>query len=162
MTIGRGQRNAKARNGLVYVVPLLQEIYLLTCVYSGTGVSFRSFVTKMNVVSGPQHTVLSRLSYHVMQGMPVLTFCLFTVQYNVWCMNNGNYHTFKLGSVNWNKDLIWKMRTELEYQWDLLEETIQTSFEELLGSVKDQFRKVESLLESMLIGMILKLIYGHL
>lgn len=68
----------------------------------------------------------------------------------------------KRGPVNWNRELIWKMRTELEYQWDLLEETILTSFEDLLDTVKRHFREVESLLESMSIDPVPQLMYGRL
>jgi len=36
------------------------------------------------------------------------------------------------------------MRTELAYQWDMLEEEIPTLFEELLQSVKDQLLELKS------------------
>jgi len=52
--------------------------------------------------------------------------------------------------VNWNAELIWKMRMELAYQWDLLEDDIPTAFETLLQSVKGQLLALKSHLEGEL------------
>ena len=63
-------------------------------------------------------------------------------QYNAWCKNNGNHKTQLKGS-NWNAELIWKMKMELEYQWDLLEEDIPSMFEKLLDSIKDRLANLQ-------------------
>lgn len=82
-------------------------------------------------------------------GLRANTVSIFIVQYNAWCINNGSHWTKNIPFTDWNRELIWKMRTELEHQWDLLEETIPTTFKELLDSVKRHFHGLESLLESM-------------
>jgi hypothetical protein len=48
--------------------------------------------------------------------------------------------------VNWNAELIWKMRMELAYQWDLLEDDIPIVFENLLQSVKRRLLDLKSYL----------------
>jgi len=57
-------------------------------------------------------------------------------QYSAWCRNNGSHETQKRGFVNWNQELIWKMRSELEYQWDILEEEVPRVFNELLETLR--------------------------
>jgi hypothetical protein len=69
---------------------------------------------------------------------------LAIAQYNAWCLNNGDHVTSKRGYLNWNSDLIWKMRTELAFQWGLLEEEITTVFEELLQSIRICFLGLQS------------------
>lgn len=56
-----------------------------------------------------------------------------TAQYNAWCHNNGEHQTLKRGHENWNAKIIWKMRMELEGQWDLVEEEAVERFEEFLN-----------------------------
>lgn len=68
---------------------------------------------------------------------------LWLAQYNAWCMNSGNHYTLKRGSVNWNADLIWKMRMELDFQWNLLEEEIPTVFKAILESITDSFGQLQ-------------------
>jgi hypothetical protein len=60
----------------------------------------------------------------------------FTAQYNAWCLNNGVHETLKRGHENWNAKIIWKMRMELEGQWDLVEEEVSDVFAALLNDVK--------------------------
>ncbi|RDW87518.1 hypothetical protein BP5796_03212 [Coleophoma crateriformis] len=67
-----------------------------------------------------------------------------TSQYNAWCRNNGDHRSEKRGSVNWNSELIWKMRSELAYQWDILEEEIPIVFIKLLESIRLSFLKLTS------------------
>jgi hypothetical protein len=57
-------------------------------------------------------------------------------QYNAWCLRNGDHYTEKRGAVNWNSELIWKMRMELEFQWGLLEDEIPVVLDGLLESIK--------------------------
>lgn len=44
-------------------------------------------------------------------------------------MHNGHWQTSRLGAVDWNAKIIWKMRTELDFQWDLLEDDVSPMFE---------------------------------
>jgi len=60
-------------------------------------------------------------------------------------MNNGNHWTKGKDDVNWNRELIWKMRMELEDPWDSLEDAIPTTFQNLLDSVQENFRDLKSL-----------------
>jgi hypothetical protein len=69
-------------------------------------------------------------------------------QYNAWCRNNGDYYTAKRGSVNWNQELIWKMRSELEYQWDILEEEVPRVFDELLETLSTGLEDLKSHIKS--------------
>lgn len=57
-------------------------------------------------------------------------------QYNAWCLNNGNHETMKRGRENWNAKIIWKMRLELESQWDLVEEEVSDGFSAMLDTAK--------------------------
>jgi hypothetical protein len=66
--------------------------------------------------------------------------------YNVFCGRDGDHSTPAQGYVNWNQELIWKMRTELELQWEILEEEMVEelrTLEELLitelNDLKDRF-----------------------
>jgi hypothetical protein len=68
----------------------------------------------------------------------------YIAQYNAWCLNNGDHETPKRSYVNWNAELIWKMRTELAYQWDLLEDEIPIVFEKLLQSIKRPLLNLKS------------------
>lgn len=44
--------------------------------------------------------------------------------------------------VNWNSQIIWKMRSELAFQWDLVEEEIPALFEAVNKSVNEALCKV--------------------
>ncbi|KAM0549484.1 hypothetical protein ACHAPJ_009300 [Fusarium lateritium] len=57
-------------------------------------------------------------------------------QYNAWCLNNGDHQTLKRGHENWNAKIIWKMRMELEGQWDLVEDEVSEVFSALLDGAK--------------------------
>jgi hypothetical protein len=73
-----------------------------------------------------------------------ITNLVVTAQYNAWCLNNGNHVTPKRGHLNWNSELIWKMRTELAFQWGLVEDEIPTLFEKLLQSIRACFLNLQS------------------
>jgi hypothetical protein len=51
-------------------------------------------------------------------------------------MHEGDNSTPKRKHVNWNSELLWKMRMELAYQWDMLEDEVQVVFEKLMGVVR--------------------------
>ncbi|KAM0295277.1 hypothetical protein ACHAPM_010802 [Fusarium culmorum] len=68
----------------------------------------------------------------------------FFAQYNAWCLNNGVHETLKRGHENWNAKIIWKMRMELEGQWDLVEEEVSDVFAALLDGVKSRLESFKS------------------
>ena len=65
------------------------------------------------------------------------------VTYQAWCRNHGDYRTPAQPHVNWNAELIWKMRTELAYQWDILETEVQDTFRDLLSSVNSSLLELK-------------------
>ncbi|OBT81787.1 hypothetical protein VE02_09856 [Pseudogymnoascus sp. 03VT05] len=65
-------------------------------------------------------------------------------QYNAWCRHDGYHYTEKRGKVNWNAELIWKMRMEMAFQWETLEEDIPTMFKDLLQSAKAPLLALQS------------------
>lgn len=48
--------------------------------------------------------------------------------------------------MDWNAKIIWKMRTELEFQWDLVEEEIPTVFGNLLSEIKELLEDLKELI----------------
>ncbi|KAG8670948.1 hypothetical protein FPOAC1_004183 [Fusarium poae] len=58
-------------------------------------------------------------------------------QYNAWCLRNGDHQTSKRGHENWNAKILWKMRMELEGQWDLVEDEVSEAFEAISDRVND-------------------------
>lgn len=70
------------------------------------------------------------------------------MQYRIWCQNNGDYKTLDGKRTNWNGELVWKMRTELDMQWDLLEEDIPVMFGKLQTSSSELFQHLKAHLES--------------
>lgn len=60
----------------------------------------------------------------------------YLVQYKAWCLNNGNHYTRLRGAADWNGKIIWKMRTELAIQWEIVEEEIPQLFSALSDSVR--------------------------
>jgi hypothetical protein len=49
--------------------------------------------------------------------------------------------------VNWNQDLIWKMRSELDFQWELVEEEAVDIFKVLLESLVSELILFKAQLE---------------
>jgi hypothetical protein len=70
-------------------------------------------------------------------------------QYNAWCRRNGDHYTKLRGAVNWNQDLIWKMKSELELQWELVEEEVTRVLDELLEDLKTKVTDLQTSLEGM-------------
>ncbi|KAH7133693.1 hypothetical protein EDB81DRAFT_859227 [Dactylonectria macrodidyma] len=64
-------------------------------------------------------------------------------QYRAWCHNNGNHETSKRDAEDWNAKIIWKMRMELEFQWDLVEEEVALVFSGLLNKTQKFLNDVE-------------------
>lgn len=51
-------------------------------------------------------------------------------------MKNGNPSPQGSDHVNWNGELIWKMRSELAIEWDIFEQEIPIIFKDLLRRLK--------------------------
>ncbi|EXJ86047.1 hypothetical protein A1O1_06416 [Capronia coronata CBS 617.96] len=65
-------------------------------------------------------------------------------QYNAWILRYGDHYTAKRGKVNWNAELIWKTRMELEIPWNsLMEERIPETFEKLFKGVKSHLMELK-------------------
>lgn len=72
-------------------------------------------------------------------------------QYNAWCRHDGSHYTEKRGEVNWNAELIWKMRMEMAFQWDILEESIPQLFQDLLQSARAPLLALQSEMRGMFV-----------
>lgn len=70
-------------------------------------------------------------------------------QYNAWCRNNGHHYTEKRGDVNWNKEIIWKMRTELALQWEMVEEEMPKMFKSVEEAVDESFGEIQVTMRSL-------------
>lgn len=70
-------------------------------------------------------------------------------QYNAWCRNNGHHYTEKRGDVNWNKEIIWKMRTELALQWEMVEEDMPKLFKSIEEAVDKSFGEIQATMRSL-------------
>ncbi|KAH8688415.1 hypothetical protein BGZ61DRAFT_353751 [Ilyonectria robusta] len=64
-------------------------------------------------------------------------------QYRAWCRNNGNHQTAGRDHEDWNAKIIWKMRMELEYQWDLVEDEVPEVFSVLLDATKSLLERLK-------------------
>ncbi|KAM0490651.1 hypothetical protein ACHAP8_011340 [Fusarium lateritium] len=71
-------------------------------------------------------------------------------QYNAWCLRNGDHQTPKRGHENWNAKIIWKMRMELEGQWDLVEEEVPEAFAAIYDRVNDLLNSFKISLHDLL------------
>jgi hypothetical protein len=69
-------------------------------------------------------------------------------QYYGFCLNNGHHETLKRPREDWNAKILWKMRMELEYQWDLVEDEIPVVFDTLLDRVKTELNYLKDQLKS--------------
>ncbi|KAL9562087.1 hypothetical protein ACKAV7_014010 [Fusarium commune] len=65
-------------------------------------------------------------------------------QYNAWCLKNGDHQTPKRRRENWNSKIIWKMRMELEGQWDIVEEEVADVFSALLDGARSLLDRLKS------------------
>lgn len=64
-------------------------------------------------------------------------------QYRAWCRNNGDHQTAGRDHEDWNAKIIWKMRMELEYQWDLVEDEAPEVFSILLDTTKSLLEELK-------------------
>ncbi|TVY75935.1 hypothetical protein LSUE1_G004583, partial [Lachnellula suecica] len=65
-------------------------------------------------------------------------------QYNAWCLRNGDHETPKRNYVNWNAELIWAMRTDLENQWNILDQKVSSILGGLLQNIQACFAKFQA------------------
>lgn len=72
-----------------------------------------------------------------------------TAQYRAWCRNNGNHQTAGRDHEDWNAKIIWKMRMELEYQWDLVEDEVPEVFSVLLDATKSLLERLKMTIQGM-------------
>jgi hypothetical protein len=63
---------------------------------------------------------------------------LFIDQYSAWCLHDGDHKTLKRGAVNWNKQLSWKMKTELEIPFQIIAGEEENSIPNSENSKVDQ------------------------
>ncbi|KAK3306258.1 uncharacterized protein B0T15DRAFT_396538 [Chaetomium strumarium] len=75
---------------------------------------------------------------------------VWSTQYDAWCRNNGYHCTPKRGRVDWNAKIIWKLRAELDFQWDIVQEEIRSVFDELLATVSEQFGALDTAVSTIL------------
>ncbi|KAI1870179.1 hypothetical protein JX265_006349 [Neoarthrinium moseri] len=57
-------------------------------------------------------------------------------QYYAFCLNNGHHVTSMREREDWNAKILWKMRMELEYQWDLVEDELPQLFTSVMDTVR--------------------------
>ncbi|TLD06663.1 uncharacterized protein PgNI_08716 [Pyricularia grisea] len=68
-------------------------------------------------------------------------------QYSAFCLNNGHHETPKRPRQDWNAKILWKMRSELAYQWELVEEEAGNVFDVFLDLAKDQLEEIRDQVE---------------
>lgn len=59
--------------------------------------------------------------------------------YDAWCRHNGAHSTRNRAYTDWNTKIVWKLRAELDFQWDIVEEEVGAVFNELRAAVAEQF-----------------------
>ncbi|CAK7218513.1 hypothetical protein SEUCBS140593_003572 [Sporothrix eucalyptigena] len=69
--------------------------------------------------------------------------------YNAWCLNNGEHSAPKKDYTNWNAKINWKMRSEIEYPWDLVEELTQSHFDEFEQALSGRLMKIKEYINSL-------------
>jgi hypothetical protein len=61
-------------------------------------------------------------------------------------LHDGEHFTEKRGHVDWNRELVWKMRQETEMAWDLAEEEVPEVFTAIRKKVADDLKVLKSTL----------------
>ena len=61
----------------------------------------------------------------------------YLVQYNAWCLKDGNHSTPKRNAQDWNATIIWMMKAELDCPWNIVQEDIPDQFSALSGSIRE-------------------------
>ncbi|KAL2399997.1 hypothetical protein ABEF93_004121 [Exophiala dermatitidis] len=65
-----------------------------------------------------------------------------------WVLRYGSHTTVKGDKIDWNAELIWKSRTELDFQWSLLlEDCIPEAFEKLSEKIKGHTQRLTKSVE---------------
>jgi hypothetical protein len=68
-----------------------------------------------------------------------------SAQFFHWCVNNGDHETKGHRHTNWNAELAWKMRMELQFQWDVLEDDIPRLGERLVATIGGEIRSLKDI-----------------
>lgn len=63
----------------------------------------------------------------------------FPVKYRTCCLNRGRHIPCMGKYVDWNSELIWKMRAESDFQWDGFEDELRAMIRELCASIRYRF-----------------------
>lgn len=81
-------------------------------------------------------------------------------QLKAWCQN-GDDHMTRARRVNWNAELIGKMRTEMGFRWEALKQKLPTLFADLLQNIKVPLLKLQSEMRGKLncISLVVDYIY---
>jgi len=58
-------------------------------------------------------------------------------------MNHAQGH----GQVRWNREIIWKMQSELAFSWDLLEEEVPNIYDSLKSDITKELETFKSTTE---------------
>ncbi|KID65368.1 Dynamin, GTPase domain protein, partial [Metarhizium hybridum] len=73
-------------------------------------------------------------------------------QYDAWCCNNGHHATAGRDREDWNAKIIWKMRSELDFQWTVVEEEAEAGFCKLQKTLDGLFANLQAVLVDLMLG----------
>ena len=76
------------------------------------------------------------------------TLIIYAAQYDAWCRNNGTHSTQKRGHVRWNAQLMWKSKSEQDYEWEVLQDEIPNIFDDLKQSIEHSLSYFKSFVDS--------------
>lgn len=63
--------------------------------------------------------------------------------YKAFCSRNGHHETAKRPREDWNAKILWKMRMELAYQWDLVRDEVSDVFTRLQEIAATQMKGLQ-------------------
>lgn len=69
--------------------------------------------------------------------------------YKAFVRNDGTHTTAAVGHRRWNNEMLWKMREELQFSWNLVEEEILAEFQELKERIKAQINELANSVETL-------------
>ena len=61
--------------------------------------------------------------------------------YDAFVRNDGTHTTPKVGHRRWNNEMLWKMREELQFSWNLIEEEIPGEFKKLKEKITSKINE---------------------
>ncbi|EXV00317.1 Ras GTPase family protein [Metarhizium robertsii] len=80
------------------------------------------------------------------------TLGIGVAQYDAWCCNNGHHATAGRDREDWNAKIIWKMRSELDFQWTVVEEEAEAGFCKLQKTLDGLFANLQAVLVDLMLG----------